>query len=369
VSAEPSFWNPLFAGDAPANARIPVRMRLLTKHGQPLLLLPEQARLATHSLTLYPAQTARGRLARFAARCILTTRLPLGVQSVALSFAPDHPFVRWLAGLTATPQGLTPFAVLAGNPNSPGQRLILLLFNAAGQPAVVVKAGVTAPARELIARERQFFESLPADAPRLNIPRLRGFFANDQMAALALDFLPGRSPLPCDAAQLPRLLSDWLRPQWQIALADTRAGHELVSACGAHPVFQAHLRVFHQRRAAAIYHGDFAPWNVRVSPQGQWMVLDWERGELSGLPTWDWFHYVIQKAILVQRQPPPMLAATVERLLASPEFEAYLHASQSAGDERTLLLLYLLYQVEVIRPGEGRARAAELLQLLAARWR
>jgi hypothetical protein len=345
-------------------------MKLLTKRGQPLLLLPAQPQLAAHALALYPAQTTRGRLARFAARWIVTTRLPLGVQSVVVNFPPDHPFARWLAGLTPGVGAMARFAVLAGNPNSPGQRLILLVFDAAGQPAVMVKAGVTAPARLLIAQEKRFFESLPADAARLRIPRLRGGFASDQLAALAMDFLPGRSPVTKDETELPRLLSDWVQPQTPCVFGETRVGRELAAACATHPVFQQHAGMLQSLRpATALYHGDFTPWNVRVSPQGKWMVLDWERGELSGLPAWDWFHYVIQKAILVQRQPATALAATVEQLLASPDFQNYLRRTRTAGHERPLLLLYLLHQTLVVRPSEGQATTQELLQLLATRWR
>jgi hypothetical protein len=370
VSTALPFWNPLFAGETPASGQIPLRMKLLTKQGRPLLLLPEQPRLAAHSLALYPAQTARGRLARFAARWILTARLPLGIQSVALNFSPDHPFVRWLVSLTPAPGGLTPFAVLAGNANSPGQRLILLLFNPAGQPALVVKAGVTEAARKLIALEQQFFASLPTDSTPLKIPQLRGVFTSAPLAALAMDFLPGRSPLARDEAELPRLLGRWLQPQAQTTFAATRVGRELEAACAAHPVFQSQrAAVGAAPHATALYHGDFTPWNVRVSPSGDWRVLDWERGEVNGLPAWDWFHYVVQKAVLVQHQSATALAATLEQLLASGEFQTYLRASRLLGRERALLLLYLVHQIEVVRPSEGRAQTEDLLQVLVARGR
>lgn len=345
-------------------------MKLLTKRGQPLLLLPAQPQLAAHALALYPAQTARGRLARFAARWILTTRLPIGIQSVVVNFPPDHAFSKWLASLTPDVGGVARFAVLAGNANSPGQRLILLLFDARHQPAVIVKAGFTEVAKRLIAQERQFFESLPDNASPGEIPRLRGAFANDQLVALAMDFLPGHSPGDQDERELPRLLSSWVQPLHRGAFAETRVGRELTAICCTDPVFQSQMAALQEQRpATALFHGDFAPWNVRVSPQRGWMVLDWERGALNGPPAWDWFHYVIQKAILVQRQSPQTLVTTIERLLASPDFQTYLQHSHAAGCERALLLLYLLHQSAVVRPSEGLTATQELLQALATRWR
>lgn len=90
---------------------------------------------------------------------------------------------------------------------------------------------------------------------------------------------------------------------------------------------------------------------------------------MNGLPAWDWFHYVIQKGILVQHQTAESLATTVESLLAREEFTTYARASGIIGDERALLLLYLLHHSEVVRPSEGLQATLELLPLLTARWR
>jgi hypothetical protein len=121
--------------------------------------------------------------------------------------------------------------------------------------------------------------------------------------------------------------------------------------------------------AGALCHGDFAPWNVRVSPSGVWMALDWERGDWKGLPAWDWFHYHVQKAILVRHQPVAWLVTSLEALLADDPFQAYAQAAGIIGKERALALLYLLYQTEVIRPSEGLAVTRDLLNQLASRWR
>ena len=115
----------------------------------------------------------------------------------------------------------------------------------------------------------------------------------------------------------------------------------------------------------AIYHGDLAPWNIKVSPAGAWTVLDWERGEPTGIPGWDWFHYVIQSGILVGRLSTPVLAQRVESLLRSDAFKQYAARAGILGCERDLVLAYLLHVVEVLKPSEGLAASRELLHALS----
>lgn len=369
MNQPPPFWQGLFAADTAVRSPTVVAMKLLLKRGKPLLLLPNQPRLAAQALELYPAQTTRSRLARLTARWLLRTRMPLGSNSVPVHLSPDDAFVRWLAQLAQAPQNQIPqFAVLAGNPGSPGQRLIILLFDSAGQSTAVVKAGLTEEARTLIGQEQQFLENVPRTFPA--IPTLRSTFANERLQALALAFLAGRSPAVQDEHSLPRVLGQWLQPQAQVAFSETRVGQELAASCGNHPIFKSHASQLERRSCrAAVYHGDFAPWNVRVSPSGDWTALDWERGEVNGLPAWDWFHYVVQKSILVQHQKVESLAATLEALLARDEFKTYAQASGVTGNERALLLLYLLHHAEVVRPSEGLQVTSDLIKLLVARWR
>lgn len=369
MNAPTFFWQHLFAPDASSGPPVAVAMKLLSKRGQPLLLLPRQPHLARIGLELYPAQTPRSRLVRCLAAWALQARLPVGIEPVEVNLSPEDPFVRWLARRAqVTFGGIPQFAVLAGNPNSPGQRFILLLFDPTGRPVAIVKVGATEAARKLIEQERQFLESSPTGTPA--IPLLRGAFANTSLQAIALDFLPGRSPRTADEHLLPKVLGNWLRPQQPIGLTETRFWQELSATSADHPIFKSlAVALRNQSSSGAIVHGDFAPWNVRVSPSADWMALDWERGDLNGPPAWDWFHYVLQKSILVQRQPVAALAISIEGLLASKEFKTYAQAAGIIGHERALALFYLVYQAEVIRPSEGLAETRELLGQLAARWR
>jgi aminoglycoside phosphotransferase (APT) family kinase protein len=165
-------------------------------------------------------------------------------------------------------------------------------------------------------------------------------------------------------------LSQWLHSQQQIAFADTRVGRELAATCADHPIFKSNSSILQARNfRATIYHGDFTPWNIRVATDGAWTVLDWERGEVNGLPAWDWFHYLVQKSILVQHRTAESVADRLDALLALSDFKTYAATSGVMGYERALCLLYLLHHLEVVRPSEGLPVTHELIKLLATRWR
>src|SRR5262249_7510045 len=164
----------------------------------------------------------------------------------------------------------------------------------------------------------------------------------------AMDHFAGRSPTSEDEHRFPGLLTSWLAPNQTIRLADcadwlalerTPEASELLRRVGS----QVRERGFHP----AIQHGDFAPWNIKVSARSDWMVLDWERGKLRGIPAWDWFHYVVQTAVLVRKDTTSVVVERVDQLLASSEFQTYASAAGIAGIERELLLGYLLHCVHV----------------------
>jgi hypothetical protein len=106
---------------------------------------------------------------------------------------------------------------------------------------------------------------------------------------------------------------------------------------------------------------------VKVS-RGVWTALDWERGELACVPGWDWFHFVMQPAVLVRRERTDALLARFENLLASPEFASYAQRAKIAGHERALALAYLAHCTRVLKQTDGAGRVAELERGAAGRW-
>ena len=362
-------WEDLFAAPCGQAQGARIEMRFLKKAGRPFLLLPSQPRAAAATTDLYPAQTARARMARALMRCLLRASLPLGTEKTSLAISPGDEFVRFLSSLVGKEgQGLPVLGILAGNPASDGQRFLLLVFDASQRPVAVVKAGLSPRARELVEQEERFLAEMPENT--VAVPRLRGRFESSRLRALALDFVPGDSPRLRDEAALPPLLAAWVDATRTVVLSETPDWvrlHEAASANGLFSVLAGQLpgRKIHP----AMHHGDFAPWNIKVSPAGAWTVLDWERGERTGFPGWDWFHYVIQSGILVGHLPTAVLIQRVESLLSSVAFREYATRGGIQGCERELVLAYLLHVVEVIKPSEGLTPTRELLEALAALWR
>jgi hypothetical protein len=320
-------------------------------------------------MDLYPAQTSRARAARTLLRCLLRVSLPLGTERVSLAVSPADPFVRFISSLAGKPiDGLPVMGILAGNPMSEGQRLLVLVFDARQLPVAVVKVGLSQQARGLVEREESFLAAVPAGTR--GVPRLRAASQSPLWRALALDYFAGDSPRPQQENALPPLLESWLDPRRRILVSDAPGWVRLERACAGDRLFRVIAgKLSGKAFQAVLQHGDLAPWNIKVSPAGAWTVLDWERGELAGIPGWDWFHYVIQSAILVGRLPTSALMQRVEGLLGSEAFQRYAERAGIRGYERELVLAYLLHVAEVIKPSEGLAPTRELLHALASGWR
>ena len=349
-------WRELF-GDGEAGRE----MRVVRKRGEVLLLLPTSA--AADCLDLYPAQTVKARIARALLRAAI--RLPV-LARVRLPFSEATPFAAFLRGFAR--DHFPSFGVLLGNPRVAGRRWIFLCLHRDGRPALVVKAGVSEAARALIAAEGDFLASLPAEFP--GRPTLVGQLRDAHVHALAFRYAPGTSPrADRSEGKLAALLGGWLAPGRKVSLADVPAWRRLADALAGDPIFNRIADALAGCEVAAtVMHGDLAPWNIREH-RGEWTVLDWERGAALGVPLWDWFHFLLQPAVLVERRTPQALLYTVDAMLGSAALQDYAASAGVAGRERPLLLAYLLHCTAVLQNAEGSQTLTALTTLLTEQWR
>jgi hypothetical protein len=207
-------------------------------------------------------------------------------------------------------------------------------------------------------------KNVRAARARLGIPVLRGQFASNAVRAFATDFIPGRSPLPHQAEGIVPILGSWLDASRRVRVEEIPAWQRLVQASAGDPRFAALAGSLNSLFIhPALFHGDFAPWNIRISSgDGSWSVLDWERGEWLGLPAFDWFHYVLQPAALVRKETASALVQTARKLLDSPAFRQYAQEAGLSGVGREWLLAYLYYCRDVLCPAEGSPRLTALLE-------
>lgn len=330
----------------------------VARGGKPFLFLPSDNRAAATALQIYPAQTTKARLAKSALGMMLRVGLRLGLGKTSLAISSTDPFAAFLrAAARVEPGEPFSFAVLTGNPSAPGRRHVFLLFNSASEPVAVVKAGATSRARELIAHETSLLSAFAIS--QSGLPKVRGVCELENLSAFAMDFIEGTSPSDDASSELEKNFSSWVDTEKKIEISETAAWQRLIQARGATAMPEGvhgleTLRVF-----PVLMHGDFAPWNVKVSSD-QWTVLDWERGERVGIPAWDWLHFVVQPAVLVRRETTNATIARLEKLFASAEFQRYAERCGIIGAEWKLAFAYVDYCINVTRQTEGLA----LLELL-----
>lgn len=357
------FWVELFPhSDVPPARQVP--MRLVHRQGRPFLLLPQIPAAAAACLDLYSAQRPLPRLLRALLRKCFSFGLYPRCPRIPLTLSPDAPLVRFLGRLTSGNESEAPlFGMLGGNPATEGRRCLLLTLDEAMRPKSVIKTGVGTAARKLISRETNFLRRHGGQYPA--VPTLRGELDLPAFNAFALDHIPGHSPPPglCDGI-LP-VLSAWIHSDHKARITTLEPWLDLETAWPAGGR-DARLESTLAARFVnpVLYHGDFAPWNIRVAGNQPWQVLDWERGEPAGPPTWDWYHYLIQTTILVDRLPLPAIIDRIRSLWASPEFQAYTTATSTTGLELDLLLGYLHYLIHVLHPAEGLTLANQILTAL-----
>ncbi len=349
----------LLCADAPLTEKR--LMRVLQRAGEPLLVLPHDPRLARQALALYPAQSSKARLARaLVGLCLRVTRWPAGAPA-NVEISASAPLPSFIADMHG---GTVPtFAALLGNPRAPGRRIMFLTFDEAGCPRFVVKAGASVEAIVRVAAEAEILDRLAATVS--GIPKVHRQIHEESMAALAFEFVPGRTPRRRDDAQMPPLLEAWISSDGPVPCGTLPAWQRLMQAPKLDPAAHQALAVLASRKVCpAIHHGDFAPWNVKIDG-ARWIALDWERGELAGPPTWDWLHYVIQRAVLVEQSAPAKIVHELEALFASPAFAHYTERAQCAGLEWKLAAAYLWYACEVLIQTEGLERVRELARTIA----
>lgn len=359
---QPPFYQELFGGNAGAGGATR-SMRLVRKNGLPLLLLPSQPGLAKVGWQMYPAQSAKARFAKSLLRTVAGAGVPLGSQLVQVPIHPDAPlpgFIRKVSGGKEFPE----FAVLAGNPSDDSQRFIVLVFGEDGEPCVVVKAGTSDRARALVSAEANFLETVPKGT--IGVPPFLGKLDDSEITALALPYVCGDRPSAQNLSAIQRLLLAWCNPDSSVSMRGTGPWPQFQAVCSANPEFKVIAQKLENLQVAkTLGHGDFAPWNLKILESGRCVALDWERGAMQGIPGWDYFHYLIQPAILVEHASTAELVSRLKAELNNAFFKDYC-ARAGIASGRDFLLAYLIFLTEIIKPAQGMQANRDLLAALLA---
>jgi hypothetical protein len=259
----------------------------------PRWLIPARSQASAAVLSSWRPYSFSGRAKwlaiQMAARAGLL-QLASSVSSVAISRVGS---LRWFERC-AVRSRTGEMVILVGNPSS-SRKLIVFLLDDAHRIAAVLKIGVTAGGGASILHEAEVLGKLEGFswAPKiLSVhPDLRAAAQGYVHGGLAgRSFRPEYLNLLC---QLPRSGSS-------LNLADL-AG---TVAKTLNP-FKAELdkiAPYILSRSLAsldldfdlptlLVHGDFVPWNIRITPDSSCVLIDWEFADFAGLPGFDLFHF------------------------------------------------------------------------------
>lgn len=341
--------------------------RMISRHGRPFLLLPEGFKPARTGLNLYSAQRKRAKILRKILPALFQTPFAGFFERVHCQADASVEIVQFMAQQADIPADrICPPAIMVSEVGSRA-RVVILLCDESGRPARVIKAGLNAAGRAATDAEADILAQLPPG--KLGCIRLTGRISTPTLSAFATEYFPGTSPF--DDAGLEHLFHDWLNEDEPVLLESLSVWRTLVAAV-AEPQQEAWRQIqaalAGKKLCTTLYHGDFAPWNVRVVNSRNLQTFDWERGSRQGIPGWDWFHFTIQTAILARHHSAERAAAEVEQMFHSPRFQKYAAAAGISDQVQPLVLAYLLHHICVTKPLEGGETAAELFDLLCAHW-
>jgi hypothetical protein len=370
------FLRILFSNEGPLRQPIEFEWRLIRRKGRPFLLLPVSASEPHVALELYSAQRLHAKIKRALLPLFLKTPAASLLPRVRIQADATSELIQFMSRQSGVPAAqLRAPAIKVGGIGMRKARFVMLLCDTANRPVKVLKVGLNPrgwvglhpDGWEATEQEARQLEMLPPNL--VGCIEMTGRISTPALTAFATTYFSGDSPR--DDEGMEHLFHAWLNPQAPVPVESMHSWRELETAFSRlDPSMWQVLRqaVAGKKVHSTIQHGDFAPWNIRATSQQNLQVFDWERGEMHGMPGWDWFHFFVQTAILARGYHEKRVAAEVERLLQSPRFQIYAAAARIKDIAKPLFLAYLLHQRLVVKPIEGRETTHKLYELLSVRW-
>jgi len=337
---------------------------VLKKEGHPILYLPEDRRMADATLRLYPAQRVFARSLVTLIRGFMRIGIPFPREGAYFPIDDDAAFPEFLKRVMPGSKTVPNFGILANRFKDSGRPHVLLLFDATDRPAVVVKVGTSKEARRLIRVEQELFFPERPHFPCL--PEAVGWYEGEYASAIAYRYVEGANPRPPQYGEIGSLLNSWIEDDEASPLTELPVWLRLEVLLRDNPGLESIFEVLQSCPIKPVLaHGDFAPWNIRVSSSGansEWVVLDWEQATRRGVPGWDWIHFILQYNTLVRHLSPQATLSEIETLWKNPDFQTY---SRRTGIEtilKELTFVFLLYFLRYCNPRENAVATRTLLR-------
>ena len=356
----------LFQGEVISHRHFTV----LRKGGHPFLYLPGDPLMADATLRLYPAQRTFARCLVGLIRGFMRAGIPVSRKGIDFIIDENAGFPAFLKSTALGNKTVPDFGILANRFKDSGRPHVMLLFDTANRPTIVVKVGTSKEARQLIRVEQAlFFPELP-DFPYL--PEALNWYEGEDATAIAYRYVEGANPNPDQHKEIEPILNSWVWDNESVELGALPLWTRLESLLQDSPGLEQILQTLMNKRINPVLsHGDFAPWNIRVSSSEAdcpWVVLDWEQGAHRGIPGWDWIHFLLQYNTLVRRLSPRETLKEIEALWESPAFKAYAHRTGIEPIIEELTFIFLFYFLHYTDPRENAETTQTILQLFNAKY-
>jgi hypothetical protein len=329
----------------------------------PRWLIPAQSRASAPVLSAWRPYSISGRAKwlaiRIAARAGLL-RFVGSVSSVAISRTGS---LRWFERC-AVQSRTGEIVILVGNP-SPSRKLIVFLLDDAHRIAAVLKVGLTAAGGVNVLYEAEVLSKLErySWAPKvLSVHPDQRAAAQEYVHGDLADrrFRPDYLNLLC---HLPRSGSFMNLANLAQAMAKTLSPLKAELDAIAPDVLSRSLACLDLDIAVPtmLVHGDFTPWNIRITPESSYVLVDWESADFAGLPGHDLFHFQFSNDRLFSSRKgssPTLRASSINaEYLRRMDLDAELLPR--------LAIAYLLHQLEVGCKHHASENAVYALRQLA----
>ena len=203
-----------------------------------------------------------------------------------------------------------------------------------------------------VRREAEVLEKLNGRFP--GVVRSMGLVSSDsnqqphdpsstfEWALLRLPHLGTTSPRSMADPDVRRLLQLWLEPDKK-SLDQISWAAELIHKVADDEAPEGwHSRMKSREVRTALFHGDFAVWNLRNTQDGL-IAIDWEWGVEDAVAGIDLAHGLRQECFMVRGMEPKRAVAWMLERAASPQWSAYLDSCGWSGAHEDWLRLGLLH--------------------------
>jgi hypothetical protein len=278
-----------FAGGQQARATDTRWVNIISSGGAPRWIIPGVGSKALPVLSSWKPYSAKSRLQWniILAACRLNSlsRLP-GVAHISVKHDLSY-WHQWLNGFSDSWN----MVVYVGNP-SPTRKAIVFFVDETATVTAVARIPIKAAGKEAILNEANVLRRLQTKLP---VPRV--LFADEERGIAAQSWVAGKQVSRKFTEKHLALLTQLANPGVTVRLMDQRDPLEALAKSLNLPIEASLLEKslsaleLKDELPSFIEHRDFAPWNIKLLPDGNLTLIDWEWAIEESLPWQDICRY------------------------------------------------------------------------------